>query len=258
MVTGLKLTGNELIIYAIIFAATQSGNKWAKLSLDYLSRWTGCHSRTIQRCIANLLKNDLILKNPVYCGGSLYNEYQCNQKFLDLYCGDGILPPPGKSPSNIYINNNSKSINPKQYENTTNSRGLNVNNVKVCRKVAGTRVLISPKTPKNGAKNNFNAPDGVRVLLTQLQGGEPILEQFMGFVENCKQLGMIPTKMWYRAQIDILNYIEDPDDKATVIRQTIENNWKSLRWVAEKLFGKNLVVKTKIGGRKNERKTETY
>lgn len=268
MVNGLKLTGNELIIYAIIFGATQSGNEWSRLSIDYLARWTGCHGRTVQRCISNLIKNELIFKNAVYNNGSIYNEYRCNPKFWGLYCGDGILPGGGNSPSNIPINNikqySPKHINTHNTNNlNTNSRGLSPiqyspNNAKLCRKVGGSRVLITPKTAKTGANCDFKAPEGVRVLLTQLNGGEAILSEFMGFVENCKQLGMIPTKMWYRAQIDILNFIEDPEDKSTVIRQTIENNWKSLRWVTEKLFGKNLEIKTKIGGRKSERKKETY
>ena len=265
MVSKLKLTGNELIIYAIIFGTSQD-EKWSRLSLDLLSRWTGCHSRTIQRCLSNLVKKGFIFKNSIFQSGTIYNEYACNPKFFDFYCEDGILPPPGESPSNnLYtISNNIKTISPKQYnpiKHNTNSRGLSPNiyspNNVITKKSAGSRILIKPKSHKTGANFNFNGPEGVRVLLTQLEGGKEILSEFLSFVENCKQLKMVPTKLWYRAQIDILNHIEDNEDKLAIIRKTIENNWRNLRFVAEKMFG-NLDVKTKIGGKKNERKTETY
>lgn len=265
MVNELKLKGNEKDAYAVIYGLTQNGERQARVSLDYLSKALGCDKKTVQRVLLNLIKKGLISKKLVQLNGQVCNEYLCNPVFSGLYRDMGKMPTMGKMPSNnLYtINNSIKDNGTKQYSpNNANSRGLSPiqysPNGVIEKKRAGNRVLISPKTRKIGAKCDFNAPDGVRVLLTQLEGGEPILSAFNGFTDNCKQLGMIPTKMWYRAQIDILNAIEDSDDKLEVIRKTIENGWKNLRFIAERMFGKDLVVKTKVGGKKSERKTKTY
>lgn len=260
MVNELKLKGNEKDTYAVIYGLCQNGERQARVSLEYLSKALGCDEKTVRRVLLSLIKKGLICKKLVQLNGRICNEYACNPISGGLYWESGKMPILGKMPSNnIYILNNTKDNNTKQYSPNTNSRGLSPNIYSTIeKKRAGNRVLISPKTPKNGAKTVFKGPEGVRVLLTQLEGGEAILSEFLKFVENCKQLGMIPTKMWYRMQIDILNYIEDPDDKLAVIRRTIESGWKSLRYVAENMFGKDLVIKTKIGGKKSERKTKTY
>ena len=261
MVNELKLRGNEKDIYAVIYGLSQNGERQARVSLQYLSATIGCDEKTVRRILLNLIKKGLLTKKLVQLNGQVCNEYCCNPVFSDLYRESGKMPGPGKMPcNNLYtISNNIKTISSKQYSpNNTNSRGLSPNNTKVCRNVGGNRVLIKPKSHKTGANFNFKGVGDVKVLLSQLNGGEAILSEFLNFVENCKQLGLQTTKMWFRNQIDILNYIEDPDDKLQVIRQTIENNWRSLRFIAEKMFGKNLDVKTKIGGKKSERKTETY
>lgn len=266
MVNELKLRGNEKDIYAVIYGLSQNGERQARVSLQYLSATIGCDEKTVRRILLNLIKKGLLTKKLVQLNGQVCNEYCCNPVFSDLYRESGKMPGPGKMPcNNLYtISNNIKTISSKQYspiKHNTNSRGLSPNiyspNNVITKKSAGSRILIKPKSHKTGANFNFNGPEGVRVLLTQLEGGKEILSEFLNFIENCKQLKMVPTKLWYRAQIDILNHIEDNEDKLAVIRKTIENNWRNLRFVAEKMFG-NLDVKTKIGGKKNERKTETY
>ncbi len=260
MVNELQLKGNEKDAYAVIYGLTQNGEQQARVSLNYLSKALGCDEKTVRRVLLNLIKKGLICKKLVQLNGLVCNEYACNPVFTGLYRESGKMPTVGKMPANnLDINNNTKDISIKQINHNANSRGLSpIQFSTIEKKRGGNRILISPKSRKNGAKIGFNEPEGVRVLLTQLEGGEAILSAFTGFIDNCKQLGMIPTKMWYRAQIDILNYIQDPDDKLEVIRKTIENGWKNLRFIAERMFGKDLVVKTKVGGKKSERKTKTY
>ena len=62
MITELKLSGNELIIYAIIYGATQDGKSEFADSLDYLVTASGASKKTVTRILDSLVKDKKILK----------------------------------------------------------------------------------------------------------------------------------------------------------------------------------------------------
>lgn len=64
MVTQLKLKGNELLIYAIIYSFSQNndGNGIFNASTAYLCEWTGLSQRAVINCLIRLIENNLIIK----------------------------------------------------------------------------------------------------------------------------------------------------------------------------------------------------
>lgn len=75
MVQDLKLTGNELIVYAIIYGFSQDGESSFHGSLSYLSRQTGITKRSIITILKKLVSNNLISKEEVFFKGSKFAKY---------------------------------------------------------------------------------------------------------------------------------------------------------------------------------------
>jgi len=62
MINDLKLKGNELIIYAIIYGFTQERQQVFSGSLQYLAAWTNSTKHGVIKAINNLLEKGLIAK----------------------------------------------------------------------------------------------------------------------------------------------------------------------------------------------------
>ena len=66
MVTELKLKGNALMLYAIIYGFSQTTNTAFTGSVDYLCEWLGGVSRpTVINTLDNLVKQGLLTKSMV-------------------------------------------------------------------------------------------------------------------------------------------------------------------------------------------------
>ena len=65
MVTQLKLKGNELLIYAIIYSFSQNNNGDGifNASTAYLCEWTGLSQRAVINCLIRLIENNLNNQN---------------------------------------------------------------------------------------------------------------------------------------------------------------------------------------------------
>lgn len=77
MVNELKLKGNELLIYAIIFGFSQVENQFFTGSLNYLASWCGISSKTtVKTILNNLLEKGLLEKEDIYKNGVKYCKYK--------------------------------------------------------------------------------------------------------------------------------------------------------------------------------------
>ena len=62
MINDLKLKGNELIIYAIIYGFTQDRQQEFNGSLGYLAAWTNSTNFGVSKALANLVAKGLIAR----------------------------------------------------------------------------------------------------------------------------------------------------------------------------------------------------
>ena len=104
MVNELDLTGNELMIYAIIYGFSQEPNSWYEGSLSYLSSFINCKSKTTAfNTLKELVDKDLIEKQ----------EYEINNvkfcKYRTVY--QNLIYPVSKNDTNNNIINNNKENN---------------------------------------------------------------------------------------------------------------------------------------------------
>lgn len=65
MRTDLKLSGNELIVYAIIYGFSQNKQGEFTGSAQYLADWVGCTRRTVMTILNNLVENNFISKTEI-------------------------------------------------------------------------------------------------------------------------------------------------------------------------------------------------
>ena len=79
MRTKLGLSGNDLIVYAIIYGFSQDGQGKFTGSLQYLADWCGATRRGIQKNLKNLVDRGLVIKDEVNKNGITFYEYHVSE-----------------------------------------------------------------------------------------------------------------------------------------------------------------------------------
>ena len=75
MVKDLKLKGNELIVFAIIYGFSQLDSQKYEGSLQYLADWTNSTKQGVIKNLKSLIKKELIIKNEKVINGVKFCEY---------------------------------------------------------------------------------------------------------------------------------------------------------------------------------------
>ena len=76
MVNRLRLKGNELMIYAIIYGFTQVEVGEYSLGYNYLVEWTGASKNTVIRSVNSLVSKGYISKTTKEINNVLFNNYR--------------------------------------------------------------------------------------------------------------------------------------------------------------------------------------
>lgn len=259
MINRLKLSGNELLAFAVIYGFSQTDGTIFSGSLDYLCKSIGCARRAALNVLERLMDKGLIFKQKYDKNGLKNTAYFCNLKALNDLTSAENAPVQNVRPDNSYIYNNILSTKSTKHTSplVTNSKALNITSTPRAQSKRGPvqRVLIQPKRAKTGAPSGFSGSGGISALLGQIEGGKAVLDKFVLFMQGAKESGLRVGRVWVRSQVDLINWVEDPEDKILVLQKTIERGWKSLRFVIEDMFGckiesqkRDILTKTKIGG----------
>ncbi len=83
MVNDLNLSGNELIVYALIFGFSQDGESEFYGSLSYIGSAINASKPTVIKVINSLVEKDLVFKNQNSMGGIIVTKYRANLNCLD-------------------------------------------------------------------------------------------------------------------------------------------------------------------------------
>ena len=100
-ITDLKLKGNELLVYAIIYGFSQDGENKFEGGLRYLQDWTCSSKSTVMRSLKALEDKKLLIKEEETRGGIKFCKYSTN----DGWCQNETTGVKDE-PNNIYIINN--------------------------------------------------------------------------------------------------------------------------------------------------------
>lgn len=84
MVKDLKLSGNELIIFACIHGFSQDGESWFTGSRSYLAEWCQTSKKTVSNNLAKLCEKGYLEKRQKVNNGVTFNDYRVAKKFLGV------------------------------------------------------------------------------------------------------------------------------------------------------------------------------
>ena len=114
MINRLGLSGNELIVYAIIYGFSQNEDQFCEVGLNYLAEASGSTKRTILRSLDSLIEKGFLIKKENYIGGIKFCSYKA---LCQNVTGSDKMSPvvtemhetdDKMSPNNKIINNNKK------------------------------------------------------------------------------------------------------------------------------------------------------
>lgn len=98
MVTELGLSGNELIVFSLVFGFCQDGETEFRGSLRYISTWLNCSKSTAIRVLDGLVKKELLKKHQENVNGVIFNRFmisEMNRGVSKRDRGGGIKMTPG-------------------------------------------------------------------------------------------------------------------------------------------------------------------
>lgn len=97
MVTNYNLTGNELLIYALIHGFNQDGETFFNGSIGYISEFLNISKRSVIEILKKLVDKKLIIKQELYINGVKFCKYKT------FTTSEETSPPPSEetSPNNL-------------------------------------------------------------------------------------------------------------------------------------------------------------
>lgn len=153
MINKLKLRGNDLFVFAIIYGFTQDGEQWFEGSRQYLADWCDSTKRGIQKNLNSLIEKEYLIKEETLINNVKFCKYKANLDYVrnvpeflpgeQSSLGGGeqsSLPGEQSSPNNINnkINNNNIDFYKEKYKKenfesdtiTTNFQNFPVEGIK--------------------------------------------------------------------------------------------------------------------------------
>lgn len=116
IVTDLRLKGNDLFLFALIYGFCQNREAAFTGSLDYLCQWTNTSERTVQNTINRLVNAGLIIKQSRQ---GETNVIKVNHDLIDKILNDNDAETAQNSENSDFCDDADKSINQdeKSHEN---------------------------------------------------------------------------------------------------------------------------------------------
>lgn len=148
MINRLKLSGNELFVYAIIYGFSQDGNTKFTGSLNYLVAFVNSTKPTIIKCLKSLTEKGFIIKTNRFINNQNFPTYEV--VIFDFTGGKEILPP---LKENVVLEG--KETLPPGKETLPNNNNYNNNNIS--KEIEGTPAPVSfkDKSFKQWDKSEF-------------------------------------------------------------------------------------------------------
>jgi hypothetical protein len=78
MVSKLGLSGNDLLVFALIYGFSQDGETEFTGSINYITRWLNCSRPTAMKALRVLTEKSFICKSTVTMNGVSFNRYKVN------------------------------------------------------------------------------------------------------------------------------------------------------------------------------------
>lgn len=206
MRTDLKLKGNDLFVYAIIYGFSQTENQRFTGSLQYLADWCGATKQGIQKNLKNLIDLGLINKYEYERNGMKFCEYSC------ILCNSVAYPVQLSCTNNI----------DNTIEDIDNTISINTNS-------SGLHNTFSFGTKQEKPKKD-NLYSKCVALVTEFTDDEILRSYLTEFLKRClansKESGVPFYTNTFRGKLNKLKTLsEDNYVQRDIVMQTLNNGW---------------------------------
>lgn len=231
MCSKLKLSGNELLIYALIYGFSQDGISEFRGSRSYICTWFNISLPTVDKALTSLVDKGLIAKREEIINNVKYNYYK-----VILDGSKETLPPPvkklyrgsketlqGGSKETLHYNNNYNNDN-----DTNNSNTIINNSITHTRKACeGSKKLINKSKTKKSKKETFI--DKFLDICSDYEFSENVLTELQKFANMLAEMNTYSAEETIRQQLQALvDNCSTDKQRIKVINDTIIRGWKSL------------------------------
>lgn len=222
MCTDLKLSGNELLIYALIYGFSQDGVSEFRGSRSYICKWFNISLPTVDKALNSLVEKNLITKREEIVNNVKYNCYkvilQGSKESLP-----GVVKNLYRGSKDSLPNNTNNNYN---YNNTHNTI---INNSITRTRTAGdsSKKLVNKSKTKKSKKDTFM--DKFLDICSEYEFSETVLTELQKFANMLAEMNTYSAEETIRQQLQALvdNCLTDKQ-RVKVINDTIIRGWKSL------------------------------
>lgn len=226
-VNHLKLKGNELMVYSIIFSYSRDGIQRYQAPAEYLATCIGASVSTVKDVLKRLVDKGLLVKSSEKYKGSVDRAYYqaviptANNDQYENGTGEDGLPVP------------------KRYGCTSTETVLNNNNNNTS---IINRVTSSPSR-RSLLKNNNNSDNKQRAkiekfvcnchyIAAEFEFDMSVSDKLVDFFRMLAENGTFLPDTTIRAQLeDLVNL--NVQQQLNAISDTIKSGWKSLRYAID-------------------------
>ena len=201
MINELNLSGNNLLVYAIIYGFSQDDGSVFSGSLQYLADWCNATKQGIQKNLKELVDRGLIVKHEVYKNNQKFCEYSCIPYNKVVYpiqqsCINKLEDTPGNK------------------ENKSNNKLLDI---------------ITPKKGDKKSKNLYSKCSDYISQYTNNVALQTRLEEYLRLrLDIARDEGKA---FYYNMWPPIVNNLDalarDTDMAIKIVEQSIQKGWKS-------------------------------
>lgn len=204
MITELRLKGNALMLYAIIYGFSQTENTAFTGSIDYLCDWLGGVSRpTVINTLDTLVEQGLLSKKSTTKGALIYNSYTAIVPSKEILFDSEETSKKTLSVASKEILHNNNSIDNKELSLPK-----------------GKEEQAPPEaTKKKSYREIFDNPINAHIK-----------EALRKFIEDCEKRNIRFRVSTVEKFASILrdNAKDDPALAMAMVDQSIERGWKSI------------------------------
>lgn len=223
MCSKLKLSGNELLIYALIYGFSQDGVSEFRGSRSYICKWFNISLPTVDKALNSLVEKNLITKREEIVNNVKYNCYkvilQGSKESLQ-----GVVKNLYRGGKESLHNNTNNNYN---YNNTPNNIINNIITRSNRTAVEGGETKKLLKKPKKTKKDIFI--NKFLKICDEFDFSDDVLTKLVKFATVLAEMNFYLAEDTIRSQLIALSDKCKTDrQRIDVIDNTIIRGWKSL------------------------------
>ena len=218
MVNELKLKGNELMVYAILYGFSQDGQGTYCGSQDYLAGWCNSTTRSVRKVLTSLLEKGLIeIKSTVVINGHKHHEYAVVQEQSSTTHRNKVPLPQEQSSATT----GTKFLYPQEQSSYNN---IVVDNIV-------DNIVDNKETKKNSPKKKTKKePFDIDKALKQIEN-EELKNTLLEFIEMRKSIkAPLTTEFAVKQLLKRLDKLSNGDEekKIEILSQSIVNSYRGI------------------------------